>query len=119
MQEKPDSTWYDLTALQRDILEALAGLEQEMTDVHGLAIRDELETRYDDLINHSTVYQRVDELEAAGLVEVDRKTANLRRNSYKLTTAGRDLLQKHTRAVGGAVDLEVGMSVPADGEEQS
>ena len=72
----------DLTGFQRDLLYAIAGLE----DPHGLAIKDELEEYYEKEVHHGRLYPNLDTLVNKGLVEkgvLDRRT-----NVYKLTARG-------------------------------
>ena len=74
---------YDLTAFQRDLLYAIAGLDQP----HGLAIKAELETYYETEVHHGRLYPNLDTLVEKGLVEkgsLDRRT-----NVYTLTARGR------------------------------
>lgn len=79
----------DLTAFQRDILYVLAGLE----DPAGIDVKDELDEYYTGDVEHSRLYQALNRLVDRGLVEKGQKDA--RTNEYRLTDAGRDLLQRH------------------------
>lgn len=57
---------------------------------YGLAIKRELETYYDDDVNHGRLYPNLDALVELGLVEkseLDRRT-----NEYAITDTGRDVL---------------------------
>jgi PadR family transcriptional regulator, regulatory protein PadR len=54
----------DLTAFQRDMLYVVAGLD----DLHGLAIKDELEEYYDNEVHHGRLYPNLDALANKGLV---------------------------------------------------
>jgi PadR family transcriptional regulator, regulatory protein PadR len=72
----------DLTAFQRDLLYAIAGLN----DPHGLAIKDELEEYYDNEIHHGRLYPNLDTLADKGLVLKGRH--DRRTNSYTLTERG-------------------------------
>jgi len=78
--------WWHLTGFQRDILRIL-GLEGGM---YGLAIKRELEDRYDEQINHGRLYPNLDDLVDHGTIvksELDKRT-----NLYELTSAGEGLL---------------------------
>jgi len=78
--------WWHLTGFQRDILRIL-GLEGGM---YGLAIKRELEDRYDEEINHGRLYPNLDTLVENGTIvksELDKRT-----NLYELTDAGEGLL---------------------------
>jgi len=81
----------DLTAFQRDLLVVIAGDE----DAKGLAIKDELETYYDEDINHGRLYPNLDTLAEKGLV--DKFELDERSNGYRLTETGRRHLN-HRRA---------------------
>lgn len=71
----------DLTAFQRNILIILA--EEPM---YGLAVKRELETYYDDEVNHGRLYPNLDELVEMGLIE--KSELDKRTNQYELTDAG-------------------------------
>lgn len=80
------TTMHDLSAFQRDVLYVLAGLD----DAYGLAVKSELETYYEDEVNHGRLYPNLDDLVDRGFVEkgeIDRRT-----NSYELTAEGVQLL---------------------------
>ncbi|EMA31534.1 MULTISPECIES: PadR family transcriptional regulator [Haloarcula] len=80
---------YDLTGFQRDLLEAIAAVED---DPYGLALKDYLDERYADPINHSRLYQNLDQLANEDLLT--REELDARTNKYTLTDAGRQLLQR-------------------------
>ncbi|WP_299263765.1 PadR family transcriptional regulator [Halorientalis sp.] len=78
----------NLTAFQRDVLYALAGLDE----AYGLAIKAELEDYYEGEVNHGRLYPNLDDLVEHGYVEkgqIDRRT-----NSYELTDIGAEALSK-------------------------
>ncbi|WP_177227351.1 outer membrane protein assembly factor BamB family protein [Halomicrobium zhouii] len=77
-----------LTAFQRDLLVVIAGHE----DAKGLAIRDELETYYDEDINHGRLYPNLDTLAEKELV--DKFELDERSNGYRLTETGRGHLER-------------------------
>lgn len=69
----------DLTAFQRDLLYAIASLDEP----YGLGIKEELESYYDDDVNTGRVYQNLGKLVDSEYVEkaaIDKRT-----NSYTLT----------------------------------
>lgn len=77
----------NLTAFQRDLLYAIAGLD----DPHGLAIKDELEGYYETEIHHGRLYPNLDTLVERDLVnkgEIDDRT-----NMYSLTDKGRSKIE--------------------------
>jgi len=71
----------DLTAFQKNILTVLA--EQPR---YGLAIKRELESYYDDEVNHGRLYPNLDDLVTKGLVE--KSELDKRTNEYALTDDG-------------------------------
>ncbi|MBX0288508.1 PadR family transcriptional regulator [Haloarcula salinisoli] len=73
---------HDLTGFQRDLLYAIAGLEEP----HGLAIKSELEGYYENEINHGRLYPNLDTLVDKGLVEKGEK--DRRTNVYVVTGRG-------------------------------
>jgi len=71
-----------ITGFQRDLLYVIAGLDKP----HGLAIKKEIETYYEQEIHHGRLYPNLDTLVEEGLIEkgqIDRRT-----NSYDLTPEG-------------------------------
>lgn len=73
---------HELTAFQLNVLTILSD-----EALYGLAIKRELETYYDDEVNHGRLYPNLDELVEMGLVEkgqLDKRT-----NEYALTDRGR------------------------------
>jgi DNA-binding PadR family transcriptional regulator len=71
----------ELTAFQRNILTILAEEPR-----YGLAIKRELETYYDDDVNHGRLYPNLDDLVEMGLVE--KSELDKRTNQYALTDEG-------------------------------
>ena len=82
------TTYHELTGFQRDLLEAIAAVDD---DPYGLALKDYLDERYADPINHSRLYQNLDQLANQDLIARDELDA--RTNAYTLTDAGTQLLQ--------------------------
>ena len=77
----------DLTAFQRDLLYAIAGLDEP----HGLALKDELEDYYDKEVHHGRLYPNLDTLVDKGLVK--KGQADRRTNYYSLTRRARRELE--------------------------
>jgi DNA-binding PadR family transcriptional regulator len=75
----------ELTAFQRNILTILAEESR-----YGLAIKRELETYYDDEVNHGRLYPNLDDLVEMGLVE--KSELDKRTNQYALTDEGYEAL---------------------------
>ena len=73
----------DLTGFQRDLLYVVARLEQ----LHGLAIKDELDDYYDKEIHYGQLYPNLDTLVEKGLA--NKGTRDDRTNDYTLTRRGR------------------------------
>ena len=74
---------HDLTGFQRDLLYVVAGLD----DPHGLAIKAELATYYDDEIHNGRLYPNLDTLVSKGLI--DKGNQDRRTNAYSTTRRGR------------------------------
>ena len=77
----------ELTNFHRDILVILAGLE----GVKGLRIKEELETYYDDKVNHGRLYPNLDTLAERRFIE--KFAIDNRSNGYRLTEKGNRHLQ--------------------------
>lgn len=77
-----------LTASQRDLLRALAKTDEQS----GLSLKTDLSTYYGEEINHSRLYQNLDELVAHRLINKQQRDG--RTNSYSLTDAARTALAK-------------------------
>ena len=73
----------ELTAFQQNILVILAEEPR-----YGLAIKRELETYYDDEVNHGRLYPNLDDLVELGLVE--KSELDKRTNQYGLTEEGKE-----------------------------
>lgn len=71
----------DLTAFQQTILVVLAE-----TPRYGLAIKRELESYYDEEVNHGRLYPNLDDLVNDGLIEKSER--DKRTNEYALTDEG-------------------------------
>ena len=93
------TTYYELTGFQRDLLEAIAGVDDEP---YGLALKDYLDERYADPINHSRLYQNLDQL--AELELITRDELDARTNVYTLTDAGTQLLQRRADTLASLCD---------------
>lgn len=86
----------ELSAFQRDILVVLAAEAR-----YGLAVKRELEQRYDTTINHGRLYPNLDTLAERGLVE--KSQLDSRTNEYQITDAGLHFLIEHTQRLLGVV----------------
>jgi len=74
---------HDLTGFQRDLLYVTASLDAPK----GLAIKDEIESYYDEEINHGRLYPNLDTLVDKGLVNKGKQDD--RTNAYSLSRRGR------------------------------
>jgi DNA-binding PadR family transcriptional regulator len=88
------TTYHELTGFQRDLLEAIAAVDD---DPYGLALKAYLDERYADPINHSRLYQNLDQLVEQDLINRDELDA--RTNVYTLTDAGRHELHQHAETL--------------------
>ncbi|EMA07871.1 PadR family transcriptional regulator [Haloarcula marismortui] len=104
------TTYHDLTGFQRDLLEAIAAVED---DPYGLALKDYLDERYADPINHSRLYQNLDRLVEQNLI--NRDDLDARTNAYTLTDAGQKTLQNHATTLADLCELS---RLVADGGEE-
>jgi len=73
---------YDLTGFQRDALYIIAGLDSP----HGLAVKEELESYYEQEIHHGRLYPNLDTLCDKGLIEKGQR--DRRTNEYTVTQRG-------------------------------
>ena len=73
----------NLTVFQQNILAILAEEPR-----YGLAIKEELETYYEDEVNHGRLYPNLDDLVSEGLV--DKSELDKRTNQYELTDDGEE-----------------------------
>lgn len=96
---QPTGPLADLTAFQRDILTVVA----YRGDPHGLAIKEVLQNRYDEEINHGRLYPNLDQLVDQGLIE--KGTKDRRTNSYELTERARDQLSADVNWRAAALEL--------------
>jgi PadR family transcriptional regulator PadR len=77
----------DLTAFQRDTLYVVAGLSEP----HGLALKDELESFYEGEVHHGRLYPNLDTLVEMGLLSKGKQDE--RTNWYELTPRGRRVVE--------------------------
>ena len=89
MAQATPSPLHDLTAFQRDVLAAIAGLDEP----NGLEVKEVLDYAYAKEIHHGRIYPAFDDLVDMGLVE--KGSIDARTNSYTLTPRGRRELAAH------------------------
>lgn len=99
----------DLHAFERDVLFAVRALERSDGSPHGQAVKSRLEDEYGEEINHGRLYQNLDHLVEAGLLEKGKKDS--RTNEYMTTKTARDLLEARTKQRIEQVGLETTGSV--------
>ncbi|AJF24498.1 DNA-binding protein [Haloarcula sp. CBA1115] len=104
------TTYHELTGFQRDLLEAIAAVED---DPYGLALKAYLDERYAEPINHSRLYQNLNRLVEQDLINRDELDA--RTNVYTLTDAGQKALQNHATTLADLCELS---RLVADGGEE-
>ncbi|MFC7076125.1 helix-turn-helix transcriptional regulator [Haloarcula halophila] len=105
------TTYHELTGFQRDCLTAIAGVEDE-SEPYGLALKAYLDERYPKPINHSRLYQNLDDLVEADLIT--RESLDERTNAYRLTDDGTQLLQDQADALASVCPP----TVAADGGQR-
>lgn len=98
------TTWAELTGFQRDVLEAIARLDSDSEQSYGLAIKEELEHHYAEVL-HGRLYQNLDELIKHGLLE--RAELDGRTNSYTLTTEAEAVLEESVYRRADACGLQL------------
>ena len=76
----------ELTGFQRDILCVLCGLDEPK----GMAVQSELESYYGSEVLHARVYQNLNSLAEAGLIEKGERDS--RTNYYRVTDDGHDAM---------------------------
>jgi len=81
-----------LSAFQRDLLVEIARLESADKRSYGLAIKNQLETRYGDEINHGRLYPNLDELDEMEII--NKSKIDDRTNEYLLTDTGYEYIKK-------------------------
>ncbi|WP_434531567.1 helix-turn-helix transcriptional regulator (plasmid) [Haloarcula sp. NS06] len=96
------TTYHALSGFQRDLLEAIAAVENEP---YGLALKSHLDKRYAEPINHSRLYQNLSTLAEQDLINRDELDA--RTNEYTLTDAGRKALQRHADTLASLCEQPV------------
>jgi DNA-binding PadR family transcriptional regulator len=77
----------EMTGFQRDLLCILCGMD----DPKGMEVQSELEDYYGSEVLHARVYQNLDSLVERDLVEKGERDS--RTNYYRITDAGRDLIE--------------------------
>ncbi|WP_245838520.1 PadR family transcriptional regulator [Natronoarchaeum philippinense] len=93
----------DLTGFQRDLLEAIASVEQSQDEPpYGLEIKNHIEDEYGEEIHHGRLYPNLDELVEIGLVE--KGMLDQRTNSYELTARGRKVLRDLAAALNEVLE---------------
>lgn len=100
MAKATPSPLHDLTAFQRDVLAAIAGLDEP----NGLEVKSKLDDAYAKEIHHGRIYPAFDDLVEMGLVDKGSKDA--RTNSYSLTSRGRRELESHRAWTSRAIEGE-------------
>lgn len=90
----------DLTAFQRDLFYAIAGLEEPK----GLEIKADLDESYEKGIQHGKLYPNLDTLVDKGLVK--KSQMNGRTNDYELTDRGEREIEARQEWKAQYVSLE-------------
>ena len=109
----------NLTAIQRDMLYVIVGLQGEDGDgdekgdlPHGLAIQDALEASYDSTVDYGQLYPNLDALVENGLVIKGKK--DRRTNWYELTDCGERTLIERREWEATYLDLHINSGSDSD-----
>ncbi|WP_231183545.1 helix-turn-helix transcriptional regulator [Haladaptatus sp. DYF46] len=94
MNDSDERAFTDLHAFKRDLLYAIRALERDEPP-KGLTVKRVLEADYSTDINHSRLYQNLDQLVDAGLLEKGHKDE--RTNEYETTDATRRMLEARAK----------------------
>lgn len=97
----------DLTAFQRDLLFAIAGLDEP----NGLEIKDYLENYYEKEIRHGRLYPNLDTLAEKGLVQKGKH--DQRTNKYLLSDRGRREIVARREWENGTLDEDLREAITA------
>ncbi len=100
----------ELTAFQRDLLYVIADLDRP----YGLGIKRELESYYGSDVNHGRLYPNLDELVEEDYLQ--KEALDDRTNAYRLTDAGRDLIDRRRDWEDDKLDGETSTASTEDGE---
>lgn len=76
----------------------------QSTEPHGLAIKEQLESVYEQTVNHGRLYPNLDELVEKGLVQ--KGTKDRRTNSYEVTSRGERVLADYREFIGSGLGDE-------------
>ena len=105
MSEATERAVAQFHAFERDLLFAVRALERDGEPPKGLAIKSYLEREYDEEINHSRLYQNLDDLIERGLLSKGKKDD--RTNEYATTDEAQVLLERHAEDRAEQVGLSV------------
>jgi|AntDeeMetagen285_2_1112576.scaffolds.fasta_scaffold05289_4 hypothetical protein len=83
--------WTSLSGFQRDLLVSLTRTSDPGKPPSGRELKEDVERRYGERVNHSRLYKNLDRLEARGLVE--KSFHDGRTNAYYVTDEGVQLLR--------------------------
>ncbi|WP_435360423.1 PadR family transcriptional regulator [Haloarchaeobius sp. DFWS5] len=109
------SDWTDLHAFQRDTLEAIYCLEADDETAYGLGIKEQLQDRYGEDLNHGRIYQNLDELVDRGLLA--KRPLDKRTNEYVLTTAAEAMLEARAARLAEVCGVDVRETATDGGED--
>ncbi|WP_255193978.1 PadR family transcriptional regulator [Natronobeatus ordinarius] len=101
------TAWGDLTAFQRDVLEAIGRLERADETTYGMAIGRALETKHGE-VNHGRLYPNLDDLVQAEFIE--KTTLDRRTNRYTLTDEARAMLEERAPELADVCGLSIAVA---------
>lgn len=99
------TTWSDLNAFQRDVLLAIAALDDDQP--YGRQIKGRLDEEFGEPVVESRLYQALNALAELGLVRKRHGTTDARTKCYSLTDDACRLLEAHTQRCATVVGIDV------------
>jgi DNA-binding PadR family transcriptional regulator len=90
-----DASPTELSTFEKEILFAVTEIEAAGNEPYGLAIKRQLEDRFETDINHGRLYPNLDDLVNQGLIE--KSELDKRTNEYSLTIASEQLITEYAQ----------------------
>lgn len=104
--DDPTPTVHELTGFQRDLLAVLVVRTDADEETPGQRVKEALEARGYEDVNHGRLYPNLDGLAEDGLIRKDALAYDRRTNEYRPTERGRELVTRYAAALADDVGLE-------------